>query len=380
MTIVFFSNFINHHQVCLSDELFTLTCGNYFFVCTSSLPNSMKKSGYPDYFNRHYVINVSDSHENWNRALELAINADVAIFGGGAEINIFRDERLRLNKLSFEYSERWLKKGFLNLFSPNLIKFLARYHFKYPHDNYYALCASGYGASDWKYLHAFRQKCFKWGYFTRVDDLDLTRLPSRDNSEFSIMWCSRFIHWKHPEMPVKLADYLKRKGYSFRLDMFGNGPQKEHIERLVSKKHLDDCVFFLGNVENSEIIRQMQRHDLFLITSDRNEGWGAVVNEAMANGCVVVSNEMVGSVPFLIDNARNGRVYKDGNLFSMTRQVEYYINNPTVRFSNAALAYETMAKIWNPHNAADNFINLASALMQRKPVPFFIGPCSSIKE
>ena len=37
------------------------------------------------------------------------------------------------------------------------------------------------------------------------------------------------------------------------------------------------------------------------------EGWGAVVNEAMNSGCAVVADHMIGAAPWLIRQGENGR-------------------------------------------------------------------------
>ena len=53
----------------------------------------------------------------------------------------------------------------------------------------------------------------------------------------------------------------------------------------------------------------MERADIYLATSDRQEGWGAVINEAMNSGCAVVADHMMGAVPYLISHEENGMIY-----------------------------------------------------------------------
>lgn len=43
MTIAFFSNFLNHHQVHVADELYQLTNGKYIFVEVMEMPEWLKK-------------------------------------------------------------------------------------------------------------------------------------------------------------------------------------------------------------------------------------------------------------------------------------------------------------------------------------------------
>ena len=57
----------------------------------------------------------------------------------------------------------------------------------------------------------------------------------------------------------------------------------------------------------------MEKTGIFLFTSDRQEGWGAVLNEAMNSGCAVVASHLIGAVPFLKKKKKNGLVYSSGD-------------------------------------------------------------------
>ena len=123
---------------------------------------------------------------------------------------------------------------------------------------------------------------------------------------------------KHPELPVMLAKRLKDKGYNFHLDMYGRGDELYPTQQLVKSLALNDNVSFYGSLPNEEILKEMRKHEIFLFTSDRNEGWGAVLNESMSNGCAVVASNLIGSVPFLIQDGENGMVFKSGDLVFLT--------------------------------------------------------------
>lgn len=73
------------------------------------------------------MIDATLSEDNKNKALILAEEVDVAIF---ATYGVFEYERKRLEtgKLTFEYGERWLKRGLINLLSPRLIKHQLLYY------------------------------------------------------------------------------------------------------------------------------------------------------------------------------------------------------------------------------------------------------------
>ena len=65
-----------------------------------------------------------------------------------------------------------------------------------------------------------------------------------------------------------------------------------------------------------------------MFTSDFYEGWGAVLNEAMANGCAIVASCAPGSVPFLVSHNENGMIYKYGNYKNAYIAVKSLLDDP----------------------------------------------------
>lgn len=374
MQITYFSCFINHHQVWVADELYKLTNGNYRFVCAEDLPEAFRKNGYANYFDRKYVVKAY-TEQGFQEALRLAKDSDVAIFGGNEDVQVFRDVRMRAgDKLSFECGERWLKRGLFNLLSPRLLKAQFRYHVRYKKNpNYYNLAISAYGASDYERMHSFIGKNYKWAYFTNVDDWDFAKKKFVGNR---IMWCNRFISWKHPEMAIQMAFRLKNDGYRFQLDMYGGGDMTEKMKVLIKKLNVSDVVTLYGTAPNDLIRHAMRNHDILLTTSDRNEGWGATVNEGMSNGCVVVGAHEIGSVPRLIKDGYTGLVFKANDLDSLVNKVKEVLSKPEKCRTISENAYTLMKNIWCPKNAARQLIRLCECLIEGKSVDIEEGPCS----
>lgn len=374
--IVFFNNYLNHHQALIADALWELTKHNYTFVATTPMPEFRKRLGYRELRNRPYLLDTYNNVEGYNKAMQLAMNADVALFGGG-NILPFKLERMKLGKISFEVSERWLKRGWLNLFSPRLMKNLWYYHTRFYNKPLFKLCASAYAANDQYLLRSFKNRCYKWGYFTKVEEFEVEKhVNSKPENQVRMMWCARFLDWKHPEMVVKLAKKMQENGYQLKIDMFGSGSEQEKTMRLCKRLGVDDMVSFKGNKPNDEILAEMRRHDIFLFTSDRNEGWGAVLNEAMSNGCAVVASHEIGSVPFLVNDGKNGMIFKSKNIDSLYEKVVWLVEHPNVRKRMAINAYYTMKNKWSPEVAARNLLTLIDDLQHGRDTSIKEGPCS----
>lgn len=376
LIIVSVSNFINHHQVHLSDAFFSHDNIVYYFVEHMPMPDWIQKDGYPDYSDRPYLVRTYLGEEERSKALDLIDNADVVIYGDAPEEWI--QNRLRQNKLTFRNNERWFKTGAWHLLSPRAVYYYLKNHTRYRNKDIYMLCNGAFVARDCHKTLSYPNKCFKWGYFVNVPfiDIDDVLFKKSISQKIKLLFVARFLKLKHPELVVKLAYELKNKGIDFEINMFGNGPEMGHIKQLIGDLKLEEYVNLKGNVSNHEIIKIMQTHHILLFTSDKNEGWGAVTGEAMSSGCVVVAGNKIGSVPFLIEAGKNGMIFKDKNLKDLTQKVLYITQNRDIREAMAREAYKTMSEIWNPDNAVKSFLSLVGSIIKGDIHPQLNGPCS----
>lgn len=375
--IVYISNFLNQHQYPLAEELFRQSGGEYRFIETDPTPDSFKRAGYPSYSNRPYLVQAWKSEADQQLAHKLIINADVVAYESIDSISIIK-ERLKAGKLTFEVGERWLKKGIINLLSPRLLKSQWEYHTYFYNKPLYRLCASAFAAGDLALMRSFKGRCYKWGYFTDVAESKTDTFPRMNNgkNDTSFIVIARLIKWKHNELIVWAANILKSKGYSFSIDIFGTGPEECKLREMISELSLDGIIHLRGNCPNTELVRKLRTYNAMILASDRNEGWGAVVNEGMANACPVISSHEVGCAPYLISSGKNGLIFKSGDVRDLTAKMEIVIKEPETMRNLAHEAYKTMREEWSPKCASRNFIQLSNYLMKRSDELPLSGPCS----
>lgn len=386
MKIVFYSLVLNHHQACVADEFYNILGDDYAFVETAECHD--RKGATEDYSKRPYLVKAWESAEAWSHAMQLAETAEVCVFGG-FEALPFEKARMKKGLLSFDMGERMLKRGWLNLASPRILKMIMAYHLGgWSKKTIYKLCMSAFTKQDQYKLCSFKEKCYKWGYFTHVDedfDVDASIMDASTSEITPLMWCSRFLTWKHPELPVQMAHNLKKKGYRFMLSMYGDeGNAAQHdgvyprkkLEALIEELGVGDCVRLMGNRPNGEILKAMQESAIFLFTSDRLEGWGAVANESMANGCVLVASDAIGSTPYLVENGFNGFAFKSCNADSLTEKVEWLLTHPTELRQMQKNAYKRMRDMWSPKKGAEAFLKLIDDLQNGRDSSIAEGPCS----
>ena len=375
MKLVLYCNFLNHHQVLVADELYKQLRGDYAFVAT--LPRNEKElKGGADYSTRPYCILAGESHEAHERAMELARTADVCVFGACSQEYAVERAVHNPKGLAFEVGERWLKRGWLSLLSPVLRTWWMNYQRYYRKANFYKLCSSAFAADDDERLGCYRGRHFKWGYFPDVHSDFSSCKTLGPEQRIRLMWCARFIGWKHPELAIECARRLKEDEYDFLLEMYGDGPLRAKCEKRVKKAGLSDKVRFCGNVHNIKILHAMSESDIFLFTSDRQEGWGVVANEAMAAGCCLVASGRIGAAPYLIRSGSNGYMFRDGDADGLFRTVRHLIDYPWERRQLSMQAQKDMATLWSPCRAAQNLLQLIDDLQNDTKISIKEGPCS----
>ena len=117
----------------------------------------------------------------------------------------------------------------------------------------------------------------------------------------------------------------------------------------------------------------MAAADLLIVSSDHNEGWGAVVNEGMAAACTVVCSHGVGAAPYLIRSGENGVMYECAKLDSLYSAVVDCIGNPDAMRRMGAAAYVTVRERWSAAVAASRLLEFISHYISCGDTPFEEG-------
>lgn len=380
MKITFFSNFLNIHQLPFCEEVIRhIGEENFHFVATRGMDADRVQMGFEDMNQtKSFVVRAYEGETALEKAKQLAIESDVVIIGSAPDV--FANLRLKEHKLTFRYNERLFKKGFFKLLDPRLFSAYYKRFTRYRNDNLYVLCASAYTKTDLKLLCFPEKKCFKWGYFPEMKQYrsfeELWEKKTRMKRQgVSILWVGRLIDWKHPEVAIQVAKSLKEKGRSFSLTMIGDGEERKRLDQLIAEYDLTDCVDLLGPKNHEFVLSAMEESDIFLFTSDRNEGWGAVLNEAMNAGCAVVGNKQIGSVPFLIQNGKNGFMYQSNQ--DLHNIMNTLCSSLEIRKELGQNAWLTMNDYWNASNAVNQLFVLIDSIQKgQNNTNIVVGPCS----
>lgn len=91
---------------------------------------------------------------------------------------------------------------------------------------------------------------------------------------------------------------------NWHLNVIGDGPDRERLQSVVSKLHLDDRVHFVGATLTPRPL--LERTSIFASAS-LAEPFGLNIAEARSAGCAVVATA-IGGIPEVLDHGRAGRL------------------------------------------------------------------------
>ena len=123
MKLTFVSNYINHHQIPLSNVLYEKLGDDYAFIQTEPMEEERIKMGWGGDFDS--IPYLKKYYENGLECKKLIMESDIVVFGGCEDESIIED-RLHAEKPVIRYSERLYKEGQWKCVSPRGLK--KKYH------------------------------------------------------------------------------------------------------------------------------------------------------------------------------------------------------------------------------------------------------------
>lgn len=358
---VMYQDCLSPHQLPLARELLKrLGADDFRYVYRDADLGGRACLGWKDAAQEHWMV-----HQGLRRreTEELVEHADVVL-------TMFRDvdlieRRCRRGLTTFYTSERWFKPlkvagkgwnmgrgfpGWIRLFVPKYWRMARRFVRLMDDPNFYLLPYGVHAARDFVRLYhlvhghliaAFLARPVKidralggcvegfprlylWAYFVASsEDGDSCRTLPSSSSPLRVLWVGRMLDWKCVDSIVRALHNLVSFGRSPRschLTLVGSGPEESRLKSLVERCQLEDVVSFQPPAAIDEVRQLMRDHDVYVLSSNEYEGWGAVVSEALSEGMRVLGTHEAGSCATILPDSclfHVGDVKRLANLLSM---------------------------------------------------------------
>lgn len=171
-----------------------------------------------------------------------------------------------------------------------------------------------------------------------------------------ILYVGRFEECKGLDFLVDGLSQIKNQ--DFTILFIGNGSQEEAMKRRCSE--LSVKAKFLGHIANEDLYQYYALADIFVLpsitTRDFKEPWGLVINEAMNQGCPVVTTDAVGAAAGgLVEDGKNGYIVPEKNSEALKEIVEKLLQDDSRRLEMGRNAGEKI-KTWTPQRTMEGFV------------------------
>lgn len=194
------------------------------------------------------------------------------------------------------------------------------------------------GARDF-FCDKVRRKSVLIPNFVRIPNVQW----NLEQSNKSIVSIGRLnIRYKRQDVLIEAFAEIRKKHKDFVLIFYGDGDDKERLEKLCVSLGIKEDVRFLGKVPDAS--KKIQYDGIFVLTSD-TEGIPNALMEAMALGMPVVSTDCEpGGARLLIDSNENGLLVNRGDKESVVNAISFIIDNPSQAKIMGGAARESMKK------------------------------------
>lgn len=133
-----------------------------------------------------------------------------------------------------------------------------------------------------------------------------TERPKSAPAEPVVVYAGRHVPEKRVTALIPAIARARETLPDLRCDIFGDGPERGEVERLVREHRLEGAVTVHGFAPEEQVERALRRA-LCLVLPSRREGYGLVVVESSASGVpAVVVRDPDNAATELVDDGENG--------------------------------------------------------------------------
>ena len=364
MTFALYTNTVSPHQLPLARELIgQLGVDNYRYVYTTPLTKERTAMGWRA-VDENWIL-TSSSVE----AQERLRDSDVVLMQHNRDWEMLKG-RLCRGKACIYASERWFKPrlGMLRMLWPKYLRMALQFVcmlrkskglFYFPIGIHAAcdmarLCGVFSGdlrclfkapALDFESKPGGRiwlknggdgkryclDKMRMWGYF--VEPSQLPNSLTSNSSTLKVLWVGRLLKLKRVDTIIRAVVELfksqspsnlnSNSNFHVQLDIYGTGPEEKSLRRLAAK--YGEAIKFYQPVPIAHVRRLMQEHDVYVLSSNGYEGWGAVVSEALEERMCVIGTYEAGSSATLLPKEC---LFKAGDWRSLEKLLSNAANLP----------------------------------------------------
>jgi len=176
-----------------------------------------------------------------------------------------------------------------------------------------------------------------------------------------LVFLGRLVGSKGVDVLIRALALLKNSGLKPHLTIIGDGPGRRALENLSRSLGLADQVSFAGKIPTDNVSKLLAEHNILIVPSIWNEGFGVVALEGIASGCVVIGSDS-GGLPEAIANC--GLVVRTGDAEALAGAIKRALTEPDLITELRSSAAEHLAR-HAPARVAGRYLTVISEALSK---------------
>lgn len=140
-----------------------------------------------------------------------------------------------------------------------------------------------------------------------------------------LLFVGRLSPEKNARLLVKAAKALLRTYPALKLNIVGEGPEKEGLQALAKSLKLEKNIRFLPFLPHVKILQLIQNHKIVCLPS-LTESFGMVLTEAMLQETPVIGSNVEG-IKEITNNGKYGLLFEKNSLSDLTKKISWGLEN-----------------------------------------------------
>ena len=222
------------------------------------------------------------------------------------------------------------------------------------------------GSSAVQYLQSIgapAQKIFKIAYTTDIERFAVTQERRPSERARRLLYCGQFVERKGlvPFLKVLSRWAEDHPNQTVNIALAGDGPLKSQLLQLPLAANVK--LEFLGAFQYDDLPEIYSSAGVFVLPT-LADNWAVVVNEALAAGLPVLGSVYAQAVEELIQEGRNGWIFRPDNAEDTYRAIDRMMNTSELELDAMRANGRTIASQLTPERVADQIALAVNACVE----------------
>lgn len=189
-------------------------------------------------------------------------------------------------------------------------------------------------------------------------------LANRDGKPPCFAYVGRLVLEKGVSVLLHAASKLSKNGYSFRLRIVGDGPERGHLERMTEQLRLTSRTEFVGSVSVESIPDLLADVTAVVMPSVWEDIAPLAASEQLMQGNLVIASD-IGGLGEIVDGA--GLKFPAGDDNALQACLRLVLENPDLASGLRERAHRRGVEIFSEGRMVEEHVRLYQALVGHQP-------------